>query len=53
MTKRISKNQIIKILDEAKIHVKLWMDEYNNERSHNRLDGLTPMQYEMSYMENV
>jgi len=33
--------------------VKLWMDEYNNERPHNRFNGLTPMQYEMRYMENV
>ena len=40
-------------LAEAQLRVKLWMDEYNNERPHNRLDGLTPMQYEMRYMENV
>lgn len=53
------KIRILNIIDEfntlaeAKLRVKLWMDEYNNERLHNRLDGLTPMQYEMRYMENV
>ncbi|MBP9769048.1 MAG: integrase core domain-containing protein [Burkholderiales bacterium] len=40
-------------LAEVKLRVKLWMDEYNNERPHNRFNGLTPMQYEMRYMENV
>ena len=40
-------------LAEAKLRIKLWMDEYNNERPHNRFNGLTPIQYEMRYMENV
>ncbi|RTK98121.1 MAG: hypothetical protein EKK57_12385, partial [Proteobacteria bacterium] len=53
------KIRILNIIDEfntlaeAKLRVKIWMDEYNNERPHNRLNGLIPMQYEMRYMENV
>lgn len=53
------KIRILNIIDEfntlaeAKLRIKIWMDEYNNERPHNRLDGLIPMQYEMRYMENV
>lgn len=39
-------------LAEARTIVKDWLHEYNHERPHSRLGGLTPMQYENKMMEN-
>ena len=39
-------------LAEARTIVKDWLHEYNHERPHNRLQGLTPMQYEDKMMRN-
>ena len=39
-------------LAEARVIIKDWVHEYNYERPHNRLHGLTPMQYERNMMEN-
>ncbi|NDD40995.1 MAG: IS3 family transposase, partial [Verrucomicrobia bacterium] len=36
----------------ARAIVKDWVTEYNYERPHSRLQGLTPMQYENSMREN-
>lgn len=39
-------------LAEARMIIKDWVTEYNYERPHSRLQGLTPMQYEKNMMEN-
>lgn len=39
-------------LAEARVIIKDWLHEYNYERPHNRLHGLTPVQYEENMMEN-
>lgn len=39
-------------LAEARVIIKDWLHEYNYERPHNRLHGLTPMQYEKNMLEN-
>jgi putative transposase len=37
-------------LAEARARTKDWMNEYNNERPHTRLGGLTPVEYEKKYL---
>lgn len=39
-------------LAEARTITKNWLHEYNYERPHSRLQGLTPMQYENKMMKN-
>jgi putative transposase len=39
-------------LAEAKLITSAWMSEYNNERPHTRLGGLTPNEYERKFREN-
>jgi putative transposase len=38
-------------LDEARIVIKSWTKDYNEERPHSALGGLTPMEYERSQIQ--
>lgn len=49
--KEILDSYVFATLNEAKIITKCWMDEYNNERPHTRLGGLTPTEYEQKFNE--
>lgn len=43
---------VFSTLAEAKVIVNAWIYEYNHERPHDRLKGLTPVQYEQQFRTN-